>query len=73
MKGHALVLTDRGRVHRHRWSIGCQCGWVGVHRRRRKEAVTQHHIHIDTLKGYTRRGAHPQPLTPYDQLPEALR
>lgn len=77
MTHHALVLTDRGRVHRHRWAPSCSCGtWVGVFRRRKQEAVAQHrrHVAIELLlaKGDATRPA-PQPLTPTDSLPEALR
>lgn len=75
---HRLDLHDRGAVHRHRWAPRCSCGWLGVFRRRRKEAVEQFHQHRDAID--LRVGAHgvdrrirPMPLTPRDKLPELLR
>lgn len=69
---HRLVLTDRGDCHVHRWLPSCSCGgWVGVNRRRKREAVAQHRQH---LRGATRhRDPGPRPTTPTADLPELLR
>lgn len=81
---HSLDLVDRGAAHCHRWLPECVCGWRGVQRRRKREAVLQYRSHlaayqrIDLDRGTRRRRgrtATPKPaaLTPPDLLPERLR
>lgn len=76
---HALDLRDRGAEHVHRWWVRCTCGWIGPYRRRRKDAVRIHRQHAEAKRKRARRagkyghGPVPRPLTPVDQLPEALR
>lgn len=81
-----LTIVDRnvdGARHRHRWFPTCACGWRGVFRRRRRDAVAEHRDHVDALRraargrpvrrGRVRQPLQPRPVTPVDQLPEALR
>lgn len=77
--GHHLDLHDRGLAHRHRWQPRCSCGWLGVQRRRQREAVQQFHAHRDGEALTRAQKPHggalvgPRPLTAFDDLPELLR
>lgn len=75
MRHHGFRLLDRGGQHRHRWKPICACGWVGVPRRRKQEAVEQHHDHLGALIRQSRHpvGLFPKPPTPVELLPDALR
>lgn len=72
MSHHALVLIDRGQEHRHRFAPSCSCGWGGVPRRRKKEAVAQQHRHADSPIKY-RSAPALRDLTPVADLPDSLR
>lgn len=78
---HRTILVDRnvrdGVRHAHRWQPACSCGWVGVPGRTRF-ATEQLRNHRRSVDGHTRlvqKGRIPgrQPLTPREDLPEALR
>jgi hypothetical protein len=71
---HSLVLTDRVG-HVHRWLPSCSCGqWIGVQRRRKQEALEQYRDHVAIVNGSPRSHLpKPQPVTPVDERPEALR
>lgn len=69
---HSFVLLDRGQEHRHRWKPECSCGWVGVQRRRKKEAVKQHRRHVAVITRHA-RDLPPRPCTPVACLPDALK
>jgi len=79
MATHALVLTDRGAEHIHRWAPSCSCGrWAGVFRRRKCDAVKQHRQHVAGIQATARairRGTLivPRKPTPVHLLPEGLR
>lgn len=72
---HGLGLIDRGTQHIHRWLPSCRCGWIGVPRRRKREAVDEHHDHLNALVRHSRKiaGMFPRPPTPVELLPDALR
>lgn len=83
MKGHRLILVDRGAVHTHRYRATCSCGWIGRNRLTRDIAATmwreKHHAPLERVasgKNRRRRRATPlapRPVTPADELPEQLR
>lgn len=74
---HRLILTNRGSEHTHVWWPSCSCGWIGVQRRRRKEAQDQYRAHKNGLEKAARRRKHDltMPRRPTDRadLPEDLR
>lgn len=75
MRGHALRLRDRnaaGVRHVHRYAPECSCGWVGRFKRRRREAEEEYREHLPSPTK-ARSGNQPRPVTPPEQLPEALR
>lgn len=71
---HALTLEPRGAEHLHPYLPSCSCGWSGIPGRR-KWARDQYRLHVTVAEAAVRRGdlGGPMPVTPADQLPEALR
>lgn len=74
---HSLTIRDRGAQHIHRWAPECCCGWVGVFRRRRRDAAKVYDDHVKQkarhAKTNRRGGMAPRPVTPVDQRPAVLR
>jgi hypothetical protein len=71
---HSLEISDRGANHRHRFVGRCACGWATTPIRSRKTVTEQYRNHASAGdRRRARRSGGPRPLTPYDQLPEALR
>ncbi len=75
---HALILTDRGVIHRHRFTPACACGkWFGRHHRRRCDAAREYrgHLAANTATARSSRAGVvvPLPLTPAERLPAELR
>ena len=67
MASHRLVLTKQSR-----WLPACGCGrWVGVPRRRKRDAELQYRQHVNGMDNPHDPG--PRPVTPVDALPELLR
>lgn len=70
------MLGDRGAEHLHRWQPECSCGWLGIPAKR-AWARDQLRRHKQSIERARRHGAGVemirQPLTPVDDLPEALR
>lgn len=75
MMNHALTIYDRGLEHIHRFRPECTCGWIGVNRRRKREAEQQYKQHTRARES-ARRMAHsfgPASVTPNADLPIELR
>jgi hypothetical protein len=73
---HRLVLVARPG-HYHPAQPTCECGWAGIPSRRRL-ALTQYREHRESVErkgrgGGARAQGGPRPLTPVEELPEALR
>lgn len=74
---HMIGPYDRGLEHVHRWKTECSCSWVGVPRRRKREAVQlwrDHKAGITTKKRKGAAGELParREPTPPDRLPPEL-
>ena len=69
---HSLTLTHRGPQHVHVFQPSCICGWVGVPRRRKKEAEAQYHVHAEG-KVKAVYGMRPRKPTKAADLPPELQ
>lgn len=67
---HRLLMERRGRKDTL-FLASCSCGWIGVTRRHRKDAMDQHRAHVASATRVS--SAAPRDVTPVADLPDVLR